>query len=282
MSYRELLENFQKKAFELQGQKNSLSDEANQMIVHSTKTLNNLRRMVLSKGFENNKAEIYFFKKVKVVPMQYLIYYTEVRSCELRFPKIGKSNQMLFLDKQMGKINSFFGKHTEFLIYIDEEHEYFDKHYFSRKHLHRVPIVKSYPYYKDSTFNTSHDGILARIRAMALFTNYLKEKKLNLEGLEASTKLMKKRSSVKWTGSYAAFIEMIYGCDAMSYFNDGNIEIKTIIEELGGFLNVPKGNSSRTYHELKNRKHTRIKFFEEASQKLLEKMTKEDGLSNFS
>ncbi|MFS4494727.1 RteC domain-containing protein [Maribacter sp. 2308TA10-17] len=282
MLYDGLLSKFYKELKELQQNTSTFLEEANTGNILCARTINKMKKVVQSQGFENKDTEIQFFKSIKIIPMQYLIYYTEVRSCELRFPKIGKTNQFQFLEKQVDKVNSFFEKHTEFLIYVDEAHEHLDKHYFTRKYLHRAPIIESYPYYKDPTFNTSHDGILARIRAMAMLTNYLKEKKREIEGIEMSNELTKRLSSVKWTGSYAAFVEMVYGCDAMSYFNNGNIEIQTIIEELGDFLNVPKGNSSRTYNELKNRKHSRVKFFEEASQKLLDKMIKEDGLGNYS
>ena len=281
MLCKKLLSKFYEELNELQRKTSTILEEANTGNILCAQTINKMKKVVQSHDFENKRLEIQFFKSIKIIPMQYLIYYTEVRSCELRFPKIGKTNQIRFLEKQVDKVNSFFSKHTEFLIYMDQEYEHLDKHYFTRKNLHQAPVVKSYPYYKDPLFNTSHDGILARIRAMALFINYLKDKKKVLEKVNASNLLMEKQPTVKWTGSYAAFVEMIYGCDAMSYFNDGNIEINTVIEELGGFLNVPKGNSSRTYNELKNRKHSRIKFFEEAGQKLLEKMTKEDGLNSF-
>lgn len=276
MLYEGLLSKFYEELKELQSKARTIREEASEGNILCAQTINKMKKAVQSNGFVDKTKEIQFFKTIKIIPMQYLIYYTEVRSCELQFPKIGKSSKMLFLDKQTDKVNSFFEKHTEFLIYIDEEFEHFDKHYFTRKYLHRAPVVKSYPYYKDPSFNTSHDGILARIRAMALLINYLRSKKQELDKVNSS---IEEQRTVKWTGSYAAFVEMIYGCDAMSYFNDGNIEISTIIDELGDFLNVPKGNSSRTYNELKNRKHSRIKFFEEASQKLLEKMTKEDGIS---
>ena len=277
MLFKEVLLVFHEKFTEIRRKTSSLSEEANQMIVLCTKTLNSLKHLVSTKGFENRAAEIRFFKEVKVIPMQYLIYYTEVRSCELRFPKIGVEEQRNFLEKQVDKVNRFFGKHTEFLIYLDQGYEHFDKHYFTRKHLNDAPMVKSYPYYKDFAFNTSHDEVLARIRAFDLFANYLKSKKQEMEKVATPVAPEKKKSKIYWTGSYSALVEMLYGCDAMSYFNDGNMNIGKIIEEIGDFLNVERGNSSRTFNELKNRKHSRIKFFEETGQKLLEKMDKEDG-----
>ncbi|WP_394331380.1 RteC domain-containing protein [Pseudotamlana agarivorans] len=38
-----------------------------------------------------------FFKSVKPHPMQFLIYYNELRSCELRMPKLGIESQLKYL-----------------------------------------------------------------------------------------------------------------------------------------------------------------------------------------
>jgi len=268
-----LLYDFYDKLGEVRSKTSNHLDEANQMIVVCTQTLGKMKKEVVKNGFKTMDKEIDFFKNVKAIPMQYLIYYTEVRSCELRMPKIGVQHKLKFLENQVTKVNSFFSRHTEFLIYIDQGYTHFDKHYYLREHLNNSPIVKSYPYYKDPTFNTSHDGLLARIRGLGIYIHYLKESKAQLENSEA----VNNSSKINWTGSYTSFIEMIYGCDAMNYFNDGNIEINKVIEELGDFLNVPKGNYTRTYNDLKNRQKSRIKFFEEAGQKLINKMDKEDG-----
>lgn len=278
MLYEKLLSDFYEKLKEIQIKSPDLLTETNFATILCSRTISGMRNALEDIGFENIDQEIYFFKKVKVIPMQYLIYYTEVRSCEIRMPKIGSLHQMGFLEKQVDKVNSFFATNTEFLIYLDQGYEHFDKHYFMRKHLNNTPVIKSYPYYKDPIFDTSHDGILARIRGLGLFTSYLKEKKKELKKKTITHSADKEKSKINWTGSYVGFVELVYGCGAMGYFNDGNIDIIKVIEILGDFLNIERGNSTRTYNELKNRKSSRIKFFEETGQKLLDKMDREDGL----
>lgn len=280
MLYEKLLSDFNERLREIQRKTTTLLNEANQMIALCTKTLESLRKVVSSKGFKTKDDEIDFFKRVKVVPMHLLIHYTEIRSCELRMPKIGELHQSEFLERQVDKVNDFFGVNTEFLVYLDQGYKHFDKHYFTRKHLNDVPLVKSYPYYKDALFNTSHDGLLARIRGFGLFITYLQEKKQQLKERNSSKENGGVEGSLIWTGSYAGFVEMVYGCFAAECFNNGNIDIKKVIEELGDFLNIERGNSTRTYNELKNRTQSQIKFFQETGRKLLSKMEKEDGFSS--
>ena len=161
MLYFKLIDEFDEDLKEIRIKTEAMVDQSNLTIALCAKTLGKFSRYVDEYGFESTKAEIEFFKTIKVIPMQYLIYYTEVRSCELRMPLIGKANKLEFLQKQTEKVNSFFSKHTEFLIYLNSNYEYLDKNYFTRTHLDKSLLVKSYPYYKDPKFNTSHGEILA-------------------------------------------------------------------------------------------------------------------------
>ncbi len=274
MCYSSILSGFNNQLNELQKTNQNFLNQANLGYVLCTKTLSLLRKTVEDHGFKDSEKEIHFFKNIKMEPMRYLIYYSEVRSCELRLPKIGVKQQKGFITGQIKKVNTFFGKNIDFLLYMEQSLTHFDKLYFTRKNVDNGLLVKSYPYFKDSVFNTSHDGVWAKIRGMGLFISYLKIKKEELD----NNKVEKCFSDIIWTGSYSAFVEMIYGCQAMGYFNNGNISTNQIIEVFSDFLSIKKGNSSRTYNEIKARKGNRIKFFDETGKKLLDKMDEEDGL----
>ncbi|MDY7396326.1 RteC domain-containing protein [Aureibaculum sp. 2210JD6-5] len=274
MLYSEIIIKFNKQLIEIKKDFPKYLDQANIGRVLCTKTLSKLQKFIQKNGFKNSDLEIHFFKNEKVLPMSNLIYFTELRSCELRLPKIGKQEQKEFLLNQIYKVNHFFDRNTDFSLYMEQGLIHFDEHYFTRKYAENGLLVKSYPYYKDPIFNTSHDGVWARLKGMLLYAQYLQNK------IEISDRVttIRNGTSLEWTGTYAAFIEMIYGLQALGYFNSGNKELYQVIESLGNFLNVPKGNSSRTYNELKSRKGSRIKFFKEAGQKLLKKMDDEDAI----
>ncbi|RKR07959.1 RteC protein [Maribacter vaceletii] len=273
MAYQNILLDFNTKLKKIQSRNLTFLNESNLVNVLCIQTLGTLKKVVQEKGFKNNQAEIQFFKTIKVIPMKYLIYYTEVRSCELRMPKIGVSPKLEFLNKQINKVNTLFGRHTEFLLYMEEGYTHFDTHYFTREHLNHIPIVKSYPYFKDTVFNTSHDETWARIKGLAIFIKYLKHKK---EEVQNADRIIKE-SKISWTGPYSALVELLYACQSMGYFNNGNTSNNHIFDLFADFLNIKKGNFSRTYSEIKARKGSRVKFLEEAAQKLLDKMDQEDG-----
>ncbi len=278
MLYNSKLSNFKEKLSIIQESRSNFLEQANLGYVLCTKTLGNLRKIIETQGLKTSEEEIYFFKSIKVEPMKYLIYYTEVRSCELRMPKAGKVQQLKYLNLQIKKVNTFFSRHAELLLYMENGHTHFDDYYFTRGHMEQTALIKSYPYYKDPLFNTSHDEIRARIKGLDLYVAYLKKKKENIEETRNKNVLKKGFGKLSWTGSYTAFVEMAYGCQAMGFFNNGNAGIIEIIEELGDFLNIDRGNPSRTYNEMKARKGSQIKFFEDTGQKLRRKMDDEDGL----
>ena len=274
MLYEELLKSFNEELKDIHLRISSPLEEANLVIALCTRSLAKLQKAVEKYGFKNIDKEIYFFKFIKVIPMQYLIYYTERRSCELSIPKGGNLFQMQFLEKLEEEVNLFFNKHKEFIVYLELEHSLLDKYYYTRKYLDKIQPIKTYPYYKNPNFNTSHDILLARIRGLGLFVNYINQRRLKLEN--RTQDFIEK--NLIWTGPYSALVEMLYGCQSMGYFNNGNISTNQIIEAFCVFLNLKKGNSSRTYNEIKARKGSRIKFFDEAGKKLLDKMDEEDGL----
>ena len=276
MLYEELLKSFNEALEDIHLRISTPLEEANLIIALCTLSLVKFQKAVEKNGFQNIDREIHFFKSVKAIPMHYLIYYTELRSCELNMPKGGNLVQIQFLENLEREVNVFFNKHKEFLVYLKLKHTILDKYYYTRKYLNKLPPIKTYPYYKNPSFNTSHDILLARIRAFELFSKYIDQRKLKIA--HNINDFIEKQ--LIWSGTYAGFIEFVYGCQAMGYFNNGNAETSKIVEILGGFLGIDKGNPSRTYNEIKARKGSRIKFFEETGQKLLHKMEDEDSLDS--
>ena len=218
MLYEELLKAFNEELKAIHLRISSPLEEANLIIALCTLSLAKFQKAVAKYGFKNIDKEVYFFKSVKVIPMQYLVYYTELRSCELTIPKTSHLVQIEFLENQDKKVHIFLDKHKEFLAYLKQEHTLLDKYYFTRKYLDKFQSIKTYPYYKDPNFNTSHDILLAKIQGFELFNKYINQRKFKLE--HSINDFVEKR--LIWSGTYAGFIEFVYGCQAMGYFNNEN------------------------------------------------------------
>lgn len=79
--------------------------------------------------------------------------------------------------------------------------------------------------------------------------------------------------SMRWTGSTAELVELIYGLDAMKLVNEGEPGIKELLE---GF-EIKESQCYNTYADIKRRKNeSRTYFFDKAAEKLNRRMLEDE------
>ncbi|TXK74503.1 RteC domain-containing protein, partial [Mesonia sp. K4-1] len=129
----EIIEKFTNQMDSLNEKNDEPLKSANQGIALCSKTLFQLKNTVENQEFKSLASEIHFFKTIKSIPMSYLIYFTELRTCELQKPKAGFRYQINFLEKELKKINKFFYRNSDFVYYMELGHTYLDHQFFARK-----------------------------------------------------------------------------------------------------------------------------------------------------
>ncbi|MBG6109826.1 hypothetical protein IWX84_000687 [Flavobacterium sp. CG_9.10] len=239
-------------------------------------TLSNIKDKVEQKDFETVSSEIDFFKNIKTVPMSYLIYFTEVHSCELRKPKTGRAYQIEFLEKELRKINKFFYRNVDFVHYMEQGYTYLDHQFFTRNHRNNFPFTPMTDYYQFPEFSTSHDMLWAKVKAMNRFIHYIREA---MQKLNAGNEMMfeeKKHKVLVWTAPKAAITELIYALYSNGSLNNGAADINTIVASFEDFFNIKLDNIYKTYSEIKGRKSSKTKFLEELTLNLKQKIHKEE------
>lgn len=252
--------------------------KANEGIQLCNKTLSVLKEKVEQHDFENVPDEINFFKNHKPVPMSYLIYFTEVRSCELRMPKVGTSYKIEFFQKELKKVNKFFYKNTDFVHYMEQGYCYLDHQFFTRNQRDNFPFTPMTDYYQFPEFSTSQDMLWAKVKAMYRFIHYIREalKKLNVDDAEIFEE--KNHKVLVWTATKTALIELIYALYSSGALNHGTIDINSIASSFEDFFNIRLDNVYKTYNEIKERKSSRTKFLEELMMSLQHKINKEESV----
>jgi hypothetical protein len=256
-------------------QENNLS-KATEGIDLCKKTISKLKEIVEQNDFETVPAEIDFFKNTKPLPMSYLIYYTEVRSCELRKPKAGTSCQIDFFEKEMRKINKFFSRNRDFVNYMEQGNAYIDHQFFTRNPGNSFPFTPMTDYYQYPEFSSSHDMLWAKIKAMYRFIHYIREAMQNLNAGNTTLFEEKKHKVLLWTAPKTALTELIYALHSNGALNHGAADINTIAASFEDFFNIKIDNIYKTYSEIKDRKSSKTKFLEELMLNLQHKIHKED------
>ncbi|WP_349663371.1 RteC domain-containing protein [Cellulophaga lytica] len=95
-----------------------IQELSNPIILICKRTLVKLNKSVVNYGFKTELEEINFFKKIKSFPLSKLIYYKEVRSIEISFPKAGRSSQLKYIRRHIKRVNKFYARNEESTQYL--------------------------------------------------------------------------------------------------------------------------------------------------------------------
>lgn len=275
----QIIDNFFEKLNELDPDTCTDLKRINEGIHLSNNVLYLLKLAVEKRGFKSTEEEIFFFKKIKSEPLSYLVYFSEVRSCQLLMPKMGLGNQLNFLEKKIKRINKFFNRNWDFVHYMEQDQTYLDVQYFTRCNqifpLYALPEAC----YLDPKFFTSHDMLWARIKGMNNFILYLQRriKHLKLQRHDALS-LGKPKNALVWTASKVAMTELIYALYSSRVVNNGKEDIKGIASAFEELFNIKLGNIYKTYAEIKTRKDSKTRFLEELIRRFNQKVYEDDGL----
>lgn len=255
---------------------NTYLKQANLGILLCQKTLNTLKTYLQSHNFEASHQEINFFKNIKVKPMRHLIYFIEVRSCEIQIPKIGKNYQDKFLNQQLRKTNEFFEKNTEIVLYKNQDCTHFDEYYFTREHQQPLYFENSYFYLNDPVFNTYCDVLWAKIEGFYLYMDYLKERKKQVKNshINSLTDSYNKHS-LEWVSSKAAAVELIYALHSSNLIKQ-KYGIKDVAKTFEQAFNIDLGDYYHTFSEIRSRKVNRTKLLDTLKENLIKKMDEND------
>ncbi|PCE63016.1 RteC domain-containing protein [Sediminicola luteus] len=277
--FREELKSFERRIREIPDTGKLYPRELNKGIQLCNDTLHSFRRIIERDGFQDKESEIDFFKKIKVVPMGYLVYFDRVRACESRLPKIGTEHQLRYLRKKMNKINRFFTEHREFVLYMEQGLRYLDHQYFIRQRpLYTVGVFEGFGYL-DPLFFTSHDLLWSKINGMDRFIVYLQHRIREVrsaQDIEAQGRSNER--PLVWSASKVALTELIYALYSSSVVNHGKEDIRSIAKAFEKLFNIKLDNIYKTYSEIKTRKETKARFLEELIYRFNQKIHDDDGI----
>lgn len=240
--------------------------------------LSTLKRGVLSDGFDSTESEIIFFKVTKQIPLVHLIYFSEIHSFEIQFPKANKECQLKFTKKKINKLNRFFLYNMDFGQYVDSGDSRFDKEYFTRGFLDDYHITLSNFYFQDPDFCTPRDMLLGKYKAYCSLVDYLEERLFNLKnGLNERSTVPSKLEKIPWPFTNADWVELVYALSAAGLARQNGFSIIKISQKLQEVFDYePPKDIYKTYQDLKSRKKSRTQFLDLLATSLLSEMNKSE------
>ncbi|MGC4041912.1 MAG: RteC domain-containing protein [Flavobacterium sp.] len=245
----------------------------------SVAVLEKLKTRFISHTFHNKLEEIDFFRNSKPQLAAKLIYYNEIYTIATNKPIGTKKTIRKYYNAELAKLELYFNENQEFYRYYRTGNCSLDNKYFLRGKHDLRHTLDSFYFQADQRFSTSHDYKVAKILANDQIKLYLESELAKLEnnsdGKVVDYSNMKR---LKWTGSKVALVELIYALHAEGVFNNGNAELKEVVNMFEAVFNVDLGQFNRVFLEIRSRKSERAKFLNTLKEKLVARMDEADEI----
>jgi hypothetical protein len=277
MNLDSLIKDLPKQLNEIKEENENIIERAYCSIAVCRNKMSQLKKKVLHNGFATKEEEIHFFKVTKQTPLERLIYYSEIHSFEIQFPRIDQKTQLKAIKKKSNKLNRFFLYNLDFGRYIESGQTHFDTEYFTRDYLNGYHITLSKFYFQDPEFCTSRDMLLGKYKAYKSLTKYFADKHLSLvKGLNRNS-ISFSTEKLHWPFSNSDYVELIYALHSKGLGAKNNLSIVKISNYLQQVFDFEPKDIYKTYQGIKNRKKSRTLFLDDLTTSLLSEMDKSEN-----
>ncbi|WP_027125873.1 RteC domain-containing protein [Gelidibacter mesophilus] len=265
-----LTQNLEQELLDIDENSNTIIERCKRSIVACNKLLQLFQREINKNGFSSVPEEIYFFQFTKQMPLQHLIYFSEILSFELQFPKADKVIQRKFTRKKIQNINRFFIYNLDFIQYTDSDYHHFDREYYTREFLDNYHIVTSKVYFQDSKFSTPRDLLLGKFRAYGWFLIYLENRLANLTlTLPSTENTSDKLKKLAWPFTNTDWVELVYAIYFAGLSHKNNLNIRKVSKALQQTFDYIPKDLYKTFQHIKYRKNSKTLFLDSLCSALL-------------
>src|SRR5690606_24616395 len=126
----------------------------------------------------------------------------------------------------------------------------------------------------DPTFSTMNDYKAARVLANDRIERYIINAMEVLQNKAPATP--NAIPKLKWTGSKASLVELLYALHIQGVLNDGTSTLKDVILYFETIFCTDLGQYHRVFLDIRNRKSERTKFLNALKEKLVQRMDNAD------
>ena len=155
----------------------------------------------------------------------------------------------------------------------------YDEYYFVRGKSDLRLCTDSAQFDKDPNFSTGYDYKVAKIIANEMLRIYLNKRLVKLEtNTQVEDNLQKcLKYPFRFTGKKVFLIELGYSLVSSGDINNGNVEIKEMMNFLGTVFQVELGDYYAAYIAMKERKKDRTAYLSRLQESLVKRMDEDDS-----
>ena len=202
--------------------------------------LNDLRNQLQTYVFLTKEDEISFFKSQKPEILGRLLYFHKIYRIETQCPNGSNEAVRSYLNKELDNLTYFFNRNLDFYQYYRSHSTIYDEYYFVRGKADLRLCTDSVQLDKDPKFSTGYDYKVAKIIANEMLRIYLNKRlvKLETDNLVEDNLQKGTKCPFRFTGKKVFLIELGYSLVSSGDINNGNVEIKEIMNFLGTMFQV--------------------------------------------
>jgi len=209
-------------------------------------------------NFEEDAAEINFFKHCKAKIVSQLYYNQILLDIHLKIIT-SKKKKKDYYTKQLEKFTQIPKGYNKLWRYYQSSSTKKDREYFLREN-NQSDLNDQYSIvFIDERTTTKMEYPLAKLMAREQIVYYLESELDALEQQKFTTS--KQKSNLVWTGTNLDLIELIYALHHNKVVNGGQKEVKEIAKAISGVFNIEiEQNLYRYYSAIKKRKGEKTSF----------------------
>ena len=248
---------------------NSLS-----MVHRLQAVLNDLKAKLQTYSFPAKEDEITFFKTQKPEILGRLLFFYKIYRIETQCPNGSNDVIRNYINKELDNLTYFFNRNLDFYQYYRSHSTLYDEYYFVRGKSDLRLCTDSAQFDKDPNFSTGYDYKVAKIIANEMLRIYLNKRLVKLEtNAQIEDNLQKcLKYPFRFTGKKVFLIELGYSLVSSGDINNGNVEIKEMMNFLSTVFQVELGDYYAAYIAMKERKKDWTAYLSRLQDSLVKRM----------
>ncbi|HJF99213.1 MAG TPA: RteC domain-containing protein [Bacteroides clarus] len=249
------------------------------MVHRLQELLNDLKAKLQTYSFPAKENEITFFKTQKPEILGRLLFFYKIYRIETQCPNGSNDVIRNYISKELDNLTYFFNRNLDFYQYYRSHSTLYDEYYFVRGKSDLRLCTDSAQFDKDPNFSTGYDYKVAKIIANEMLRIYLNKRLVKLEtNTQVEDNLQKcLKYPFRFTGKKVFLIELGYSLVSSGDINNGNVEIKEMMNFLGTVFQVELGDYYAAYIAMKERKKDRTAYLSRLQDSLVKRMDEDDS-----
>ncbi len=137
-----------------------------------------LKDLMRNKDFENEEAEIEFFRNMKPKITSQIEYFARLSEAlfSAECSNTGKEELLQFWEGETDRLERFVRRNETFISYYESGERYGDNMYFLRCNNYQGPTITAPPYDTEMEFCSSHDQVLRSYLALKMYDAHVRGK----------------------------------------------------------------------------------------------------------